>query len=382
LNAQLELASETPATDIVVVVSQNPGLVLLDSEKFDAFYDKMKAETDKLVPDTSSAKGRDEIRSVAARVVRAKASIDKARLTLTKEWRDNTKLANDAGKVIEERLSGLAEEVRAPLTAWEAAEKARIDHAEKIIGGLREMGKVAVEDTAAMVRERGSIVYNMAFDPAAFGDLLPEAESVKAASIDSLKAALARLTREEADRAELAKLRAEREEADRIAAEREAEAQRERDRIEAERVAAERKAAAEKADADRIRAAQEAAAQAARDEAAATARAEQEARDRAHQEEIAAERAKAAEAERLRQAEADRAAQIERERKATEAAAQAEAERVAKEQAKRQANIAHRTRVKTAAKQAIMTCGCDEETAQKIVLAIIAGEIPAVTLGF
>lgn len=382
MTAQLERAPDATATDIVVVVTQNPGLVLLDSEKFDAFYTRMKAETDKMVADTSTAKGRDEIRSMAARVVRSKTAIDKARLTLTKEWRDKTKLANDAGKVIEERLDGLADHVREPLTKWEAAEKARVDTCRATIAELAIAKIIAEDDTAASVRARGSQVYNTELDAGQYGDMLPEAAAAKEEAVATLKRALARLTQEEADRAELVKLRAEREEQDRLAAEREADAQAERDRIEAELITAERKAAAEKADAERIRFAQEAAAQAARDEAAKAARAEQDARDRAHQEELAAERAKALEAERQRQAEADCSAEVERERAAAEAAAKAEAERVAKEQAKRVANQTHRTKIKTAAKQAIMTFGCDEETAQKVVMAVIAGEIPAVSLAF
>ncbi|MGY2734921.1 hypothetical protein [Sphingomonas sp. UYP23] len=84
----------------------------------------------------------------------------------------------------------------------------------------------------------------------------------------------------------------------------------------------------------------------------------------------------------IAQAERDRVAEQERQREAREAADRAAAKRLADEQAAREANKAHRARVKTAAKQAIMTCGADEETAQKIVLAIIAGEVPAVALAF
>jgi len=50
--------------------------------------------------------------------------------------------------------------------------------------------------------------------------------------------------------------------------------------------------------------------------------------------------------------------------------------------AKREADQAHRTAVKTKAKEAIISCGADEETAKKIVMAIIAGEIPAVRMEF
>jgi hypothetical protein len=379
--------------DIVVAVTQNPGLVLLDTEKFDAFYTRMKAETDKLVPDTSTAKGRDEIRSMAAKVARSKAAIDKARLGLTAEWRENVKKANAAGSVIEERLAALAAEVRQPLTEWEAAEKARIDDCRSIIDALKASGVITLDDTAATVRQRGMDAWNTAIDPERFGDLASEAEATKASTVETLKAALVRLTREEAERAELEQLRAEaaaRAEADRIAAE-QAEAQRqEAARVEAERVAAERAAqeaaerakaeedrrvAAEKAEAERIERAKVEAEERARRAAEEAAAAERARIEQAHAEQLAAERHRAEEAER--------AAQVERDRIAREEAARvAEAKRIADEQAKREADQAHRTAVKSRAKAAIMSCGADEETAKKIVLAIQAGEVPHIRLEF
>src|SRR3546814_15457737 len=80
---------------------------------------------------------------------------------------------------------------------------------------------------------------------------------------------------------------------------------------------------------------------------------------------------------------AEREAQAERDRIAREDAARVEeARREAEAKAKREADQAHRTAVKTKAKDALMTCGADEEAARKIVVAILAGEIPAVRQGF
>lgn len=366
---------QSATTDIVAVVSQNPGLVLLDSEKFDAFYSRMKAETDKLVPDTSTNRGRDEIRSMAARVTRSKTAIDKARLGLTAEWRENVKKANEAGKLIEERLDALADEVRKPLTEWETAEKARVERCREIIADFKCDGAVTLEDTAATVRERGTHVWQIALDPGQFGEMLPEAEAAKMQAVEALKAAFVRLTREEADRAELEKLRAE-------AAERDAREQAERDareakeRAEAEAKAEEgRRAAAEQAEAKRLARIEQDAADRAKREAEQAAQAEAEKREREHAEQLAAERHRADEAERAAQAERDRIAE-------EEFARAAEAKRAADEQAKLEANQKHRSAVMKAAKEAIMTCGVDEDTAKKVVLLIRSGEVPNVSLRF
>ena len=351
-------------TEIVAAVTKNPGIVLLDSEKFDAFYERLKAETDKLVPDTTTAKGRDEIRSLAARVRSSKAAIDKARLQLTKEWRDNVSRANEAGKVIETRLEGLAVEVRKPLTEWEDAEKARETACTDILDRINAAAVISIDDTASGVRQRGAEVWNTALDAEMFRDGLEQAEQVKANAVATLKSALVRLEREEADRAELERLRAEAAERERIAAEKAAEEEAERRRVEEARLAEEARVAAEKAEADRIeRVKQEA------------AEAERQRIEREHAEALAAERRRAEEAEN--------AARIERERvEAEEAARAAEIKRLADEQAKRDADQKHRTAVKSAAKTAIMSCGADEETARKIVVAILANEIPNVTLRF
>lgn len=352
-----------PGTDIAVQVERDHSIVLFDTEKFDVWYEKLKANapTD---ADVSTKKGRDTLRSYAADIRSQKAAIDRDRLRLTKEWREMTSQVNDAGKVINERLDKLADEVRQPLTEYEEAEKARVAECRAVIDGLKAAAVVTMEDTASDVRDRGMSVWSTKIDPDRFGDMTGEAEAAKGIAVETLKAALARLTKEEADRAELAKLRAaEEERAAREAAEREAQ-EAERQRAEAERVAEERRIAAEKADAERIAAAEKEAAERAQREAEAAAQAERDRIEREHAEQLAAERRRAEEAE---------------------AAAQAERDRVAAEQAEqaaRDADKAHRSAVMKAAKEAIMTCGADEETAKKIVLLIRSGEVPNVTLRF
>lgn len=363
-----------PTADIIEAVSAQPGIVLLDSVKFDQFYEKLKAKAPSDV-DVSTGAGRDKLRSYAAEVRREKSAIDKARLNLTAGWRDMTKQANEAGKEINERLESLAAEVRAPLTEWEEAEKAREAEVDRVISLIRTARFVAMGEAADAIRDRGTTVHEMVIDREQFQDRFEEAEREKKDTVEHLFSALKAAEQAEADRAELERLKAENEERERAAA-----AQREADeaearRVEDERLAEERRVAAEKEAQDRVDAAAREAEERTRREAEEAAEAERQRVQREHDEALAAERARAEEAEWTAQAERDRVA-------AEERARQDEAQRVADEQAKREANQAHRTRVKTAAKKAIMTCGADEETAQKIILAIIAGEVPAVTLAF
>lgn len=366
-----------PANEIVPAAASNAAaaVVLFDQDKFDAFYAKLQADIDAVPVDLTTKKGRDAIASASAKVRTEKASIDRDRKRLTQEWRDNTALVNGAWKGIEARLDDLAVSARKPLTDWEEAEKSRIAAIDGMIAQLKAHARVDSLDTAAMVRERGTQVWNIALDPDVYQDRLAEVEQIKAEAVDALKNALARLTKEEADRAELERLRAA--EAERLAkeqAEREEREAAERAQAEA-RAAEERRVAAEKAEQERLARVRQEAEDRAKREAEAAAKAERLRIQREHDEALAAERRRAEEAERAAQAERDRIAKEEADR-------QAEADRIAAEQARREADQAHRTSVKTAAKQALMTCGADEETARKIVVAILAGEVPNVTLRF
>lgn len=372
--AELPL-SNAATTDIVAVVAQTPVVVLLDDGKRDELFAHIRREVEAFTPDLSTNKGRDAIKSLAYKITRTKTAIDAAGKQLNEEARAKIGVVDAARRVAREELDRMADEVRRPLTEWEEAEKARVAHCRAVIDGLKAMARVDLDDTASVVRERGSVAWNTVLDAEQFGDLLAEAEAAKAQTVDVLKTALARLTKEEADRAELERLRAE-------AAEREARERAEQEAREAqERAAAEAKAAeerrvaAEKAEAERVARIEREATERAQREAEAAARAEQERRDREHAEALAAERRRAEEAERAAQAERDRIAKAEADR-------QAEADRIAAEQAKREADQKHRTDVKTKAKQALITCGADEETARKIVVAILAGEVPNVSLRF
>lgn len=347
-----------------VAIVAHTDVILMDNEKFDTFLAKLKAEAAAVPVDLTTDKGRKAIASAAHKIRTEKARIDRDRKRLTQEWRDMTAQVNSAWKTIEARLDGLASEVRKPLDEWETAEKNRVNHCRAMIDAFKSGAVVTLDDTSDTVRARGFDLFNTALDAEMFGDMLAEAEAAKANAVAALKAALDRLIREEAEKAELEKLRAA--ESERLAKEAsEREAREAKERAEAEEKAAEeRRIAAERMEQERIERAKAEAAEAER------LRVQCE-----HEQALAAERRRAEEAEAAAQAEIDRIAR-------QEAARRVEAERAAAEQAKREADQQHRTSVKTAAKQAIMSCGADEDTARKIVVAILAGEIPGVRLEF
>lgn len=369
-----EIVPAETGTDLSTAVAKEPGIVLLDREKFNAWYEKLAADAPKDV-DITTRKGREILRSYAADIRSKKAAIDKDRLRLTEKWRDMVSQANAAGKEIKEQLEALAVEVRAPLTEWEEAEKAREVEVDRIIAMFRSSRLVEMGEASDSIRERGTIIHNIAIDPDVFQDRADEAEREKKETVEHLLAAMNRAIKAEEEAAELERLRAEAAERDRIEREKAEAEEAERQRLAEEKRAEEARIAAEQAEKDRIARAEQEAADRARREAEEAAQRERDEERRQHEAALAAEREAREKAEREAQAERDRIAR-------EEVARAEEARREAEAKAKREADQAHRTKVMTAAKEAIMSCGADEETARKIVIAVKAGEIPHITIGF
>jgi len=78
------------------------------------------------VPDTSTAKGRKEIASLARKVASTKVALD----TLGKEqvavWKNKAKKVDAVRKDMRDTLDGIKEYARLPLTEWEAEEEGRL----------------------------------------------------------------------------------------------------------------------------------------------------------------------------------------------------------------------------------------------------------------
>lgn len=366
---------ETPQTALVAQVNANPGLVLLDQERFDQFYEAIKAETDKLVPDLTTEKGRKEIASMAFKVAKTKTAIDAAGKLLNEEARAKINIVDAARRDIREKLDALKDEVRRPLTEWEAREEERVAACEGLIARMKAAAIVPLDDTAEAVADRLAQVKSFALDEGQFQSLLPAALQQQTATVEALTAAHARLVKEEADRAELDQLRAEAaERAERERAEAEAKAAAEAEER-AKQEAEARAARVAEEERGRIEAAAKAAEDAARAQAEAAALAEREAADRVHAEALAAEKRRADEADAARKTEADR---IAREIAAREAEEKAAAEAAAA----RAADQAHRSKIMGAAKVAIMGMGVGEQAAIGIVRAIAAGDVPNVSIRF
>jgi hypothetical protein len=201
-------SAEARASLIVAEAQENPVQVFTDEKRYSAFYERLAGTVRAHKPDVSTAKGRDEIRSLAFRVIKAKTSLDKAGLGLTEGWRKQIAAVNAARSKMTDELQELSAEVRKPLTEWEAAEEERKERVAAELERIRLAAIVGDEETSAEVEARGRTLYGETLDPALFQDRLDEAEAAKAASVQALAQAMHKLRKSEQDARELAELRA------------------------------------------------------------------------------------------------------------------------------------------------------------------------------
>ena len=198
------------STDLIVADAQRNAVQLFTDEKqYDDFYRRVRDSISDFVPDVTTDKGRREIASVAFKVTKAKTTLDKAGLALTEEWRQKTNAVNAARKKMTTQLDELADDVRRPLTEWEAKEADRQKLVDDTIQRLRNAATVQEGETAADVEERLAKVIAFEPDEALFGVRIVEACDTCDATAAALGRARDRLRREEADRAELDRLRRE-----------------------------------------------------------------------------------------------------------------------------------------------------------------------------
>lgn len=324
-------------TDLVVIEKKNAMAVFTNNDQLDPLIELIEKEARSLVPDVTTKKGRDAIASMAHKVARSKTYIDNAGKDLVAELKALPKQIDESRRVARERLDALKDEVRRPLTEWEA-EQARIA-AEK--AAEEERQRIEAEQKAALeaLRKQVELDHEMAL---LMNDAFDREQAEKKAEAERQ-----RIAREEEIKRQ-AEEKAKREAAEKAQREIDAAAAREREAI----------LAKERAERERIEAQQ----RAEREQREAAERAERE-----KQAAVEAERRKA-------QEEADR---IRREAEQREQARLAEEKRKADEQARREADVKHRKFVGTEIiKSLLANTSVTRDQAIEVLTAIKDGNIP------
>ncbi|EPK6206865.1 hypothetical protein RFE03_001847 [Klebsiella pneumoniae] len=312
--------------DLVVIEKKNAMAVFTNNDQLDPIIEAIEKEARSLVPDVTTKKGRDAIASMAHKVARSKTYIDNAGKDLVAELKALPKQIDESRRVVRERLDALKDEVRRPLTEWEA-EQERIK-AEEAMNALHAEALAMNEEFDRRLAARIESDHEMAL---LMNDAFDREQAEKKAEAERQ-----RIAREEEIK-RLAEEKAKREAAEQAQREIDAAAAREREAIlSKERAEREQREAVERA-------------------------------EREKQAAVEAERRKA-------QEEADR---IRREAEQREQARLAEEKRKADEQARREADVKHRKAVGTEIVKAILAnTSLTREQAIEVLTAVKDGRIP------
>ncbi|GHK50441.1 hypothetical protein KPZU09_01770 [Klebsiella pneumoniae] len=224
--------------DLVVIEKKNAMAVFTNNDQLDPLIEAIEQEARSLVPDVTTKKGRDAIASMAHKVARSKTYIDNAGKDLVAELKALPKQIDESRRVVRERLDALKDEVRRPLTEWEA-EQERIK-AEEAMNALHVEALAMNEDFDRQMAARIESDHEMAL---LMNDAFDREQADKAAEAERQ-----RIAREEEIK-RLAEEKAKREAAEQAQREIDAAAAREREAILAkERAEREQREAAERAE--------------------------------------------------------------------------------------------------------------------------------------
>lgn len=197
---ELILLPKLPDASMALDVYKSP-------EGLQPFVEHVRNAVASLVADTSTAKGRAEIKSMAFAVTRSKTALDNLGKTVVDELKAIPKLVDANRKAMRDALDALAEQVRKPLTDWEAQEserkrkeaeaKARVDAA---IQKIKDAGAVQWGTPVATLQERIQRLESLPTTADAWGSAqcASQAEEARKASLASLRQMLA--DREEFER--------------------------------------------------------------------------------------------------------------------------------------------------------------------------------------
>lgn len=312
--------------DLVVIEKKNAMAVFTNNDQLDPLIEAIEKEARSLVPDVTTKKGRDAIASMAHKVARSKTYIDNAGKDLVAELKALPKQIDESRRVVRERLDALKDEVRRPLTEWEA-EQERIK-AEEAMNALHVEALAMNEEFNRQLAARIESDHEMAL---LMNDAFDREQAEKKAEAERQ-----RIAREEEIKRQ-AEEKAKREAAEQAQREIDAAAAREREAILAkERAEREQREAVERA-------------------------------EREKQAAVEAERRKA-------QEEADR---IRRDAEQREQARLAEEKRKADEQARREADVKHRKAVGVEVVKALLAnTSLTRVQAIEVLTAVKDGRIP------
>ena len=344
--------TDTAQTQLVVIEPTTAVALFTEGQGVAELLADIRQKATSLVPDITTAKGRKEIASIAHAVARTKTYLDGLGKEQTDKFKEIPKRIDANRKQIRDTLDALKDEVRAPLTQYEAAEEARVAALKERMTAFADAKQATAELPSTELEHYLQQIEAIAIDDS-WEEMTAQAGVAKDAAVLHLRAIIEKAKEREAQAAELERLR-------------------------------QAQAAREQADRERRIAEQAAAAEAQRQEQARldAERREREAIEREQKARIDAEAAELA----RQQAEENASRQAE---EAAARAAEQERQRIEQEQARKQqeddrraADMEHRRTINNAILMDLMGLGIDEGKAINLIKHIASNKIEHLSINY
>lgn len=201
------------STELTVVIPEDKTIRLTlftETTGLDPLLKQIREKLDAFVPDVTTAKGRDEIKSMAYNVSRSKTLLDSVGEELYKSYKEIPDKIQKSRKSMCTTLDTWRDEVRKPLTDWENADKARKQKHENTISVMKSLTFLTSDKSPEYLQ--GKITELKALIPQtkeACEEYFDQYQTHASAAHEHLKTILAAAEKRVADAAELARLQEE-----------------------------------------------------------------------------------------------------------------------------------------------------------------------------
>lgn len=173
-------------TDLLVIAPDQLSIILTDTNAMEQTIARIEKSARSEAPDITSKDGRERIRSIAAHIAKTKAPLEKVKKDLTEVARKKVSAMNATFNGFRDRMDALRDEIRHPLTTWEAAET---DRKAAILRKIEALRSTMPLSTSLEIQAQIDSLKATIFSPHEWHEYIEEVEIQKSATLVMLSAA-------------------------------------------------------------------------------------------------------------------------------------------------------------------------------------------------
>lgn len=155
----------TDNTDLIIPIEldhKQAVAFFTKADEFEKLFARIKEQTDSHAPDISTSKGRDEIRSLAHKVTRTKTTLDALGKAVKEDAQKTVDAVDSTRRKMREQMDALKDQVRKPLTEYEAEEARKDQEVNSDLATLANLKMVPFNASIDRIQSMQSHVQQLA----------------------------------------------------------------------------------------------------------------------------------------------------------------------------------------------------------------------------